>query len=49
MQKPTTGESILSMIADFTSDMTEDEVNQLPTDAAEQHDRYLYGIHKKLT
>lgn len=40
--KKTTGESILEMVADFTSDLTEEELNQFPSDAAENHDHYLY-------
>lgn len=28
-------------------DMTEEELNQLPTDGAEQHDRYIYGTSKQ--
>lgn len=28
-------------------DMTEEELNQLPTDGAEQHDRYIYGTPKQ--
>lgn len=43
----TPGESILSAIAKFSQDMTEEEIERLPTDAAEQHDHYLYGTPKK--
>ena len=42
-----TGESILKMVESFTNDMTDEELSQLPTDAAEQHDHYLYGTPKK--
>jgi hypothetical protein len=28
-------------------DMTEEELNQLPTDGAEQHDSYIYGTPKQ--
>ena len=27
--------------------MTEEELNQLPIDGAEQHDHYIYGTAKK--
>jgi predicted RNase H-like HicB family nuclease len=30
----------------LTQDITEDELNQLPTDGAEQHDHYIYGTPK---
>lgn len=43
----TTGESILKIVEDFTNDMTDEELSQLPTDAAEQHNHYLYGTLKK--
>ncbi|KAB8330489.1 hypothetical protein SD80_027845 [Scytonema tolypothrichoides VB-61278] len=43
----TTGESILKMVESFTNDMTDEELSQLPTDAAQQHDHYLYGTPKK--
>ncbi|WP_026734640.1 type II toxin-antitoxin system HicB family antitoxin [Fischerella sp. PCC 9605] len=43
----TTGESLINLVADFTKDMTEEEMNQLPTDGAEQHEHYLYGTPKK--
>jgi predicted RNase H-like HicB family nuclease len=43
----TTGESILKIVENFTNDMTDEELSQLPTDAAEQHDHYLYRTPKK--
>ncbi|MEC4991403.1 MAG: hypothetical protein SAJ37_21930 [Oscillatoria sp. PMC 1068.18] len=41
------GQSILKMVTKFTEDMTEEEINQLPADAATQHDHYLYQAIKK--
>lgn len=43
----TTGESILKMVDKLTSDFTEEELSQLPSDGAEEHDHYLYGTPKK--
>ena len=43
--KETTGESILNMVNKY--DLTEEELNSLPIDAAEEHDHYLYGTPKK--
>ena len=40
--KPTAGQSLLRLAQRFSEDMTEDEINQLPTDAAQNHDYYLY-------
>ncbi|MDQ2098823.1 MAG: hypothetical protein QQW96_14375 [Tychonema bourrellyi B0820] len=42
LNQKTTGESILEMIANFTADLTTSEKDQLPTDAAENHDFYIY-------
>lgn len=47
VEQPTTGQSILKLVQKFAEDMTEDEINQLPTDGAEQHDYYLYGTPKR--
>lgn len=41
----TTGESILNMVNKY--DLTEEELNNLPRDGAEEHDHYLYGTPKK--
>lgn len=41
------GESLLEMIDRITADMTAEEIAQLPTDGAEQHDHYIYGIPKR--
>ena len=41
------GESLLEMIDRITGDMTAEEIAQLPTDGAEQHDHYIYGIPKR--
>jgi predicted RNase H-like HicB family nuclease len=46
-ESPTTGQSILNLVQKFTADMTDDEISQLPTDGAEQHDHYLYGTPKR--
>lgn len=46
-QGETTGESILKIVDKLTSDFTEEELSQLPSDGAEEHDRYLYGSPKK--
>ena len=43
----TSGESLLEMIDRITGDMTAEEIAQLPTDGAEQHDHYIYGIPKR--
>jgi hypothetical protein len=42
-----TGESLLAMIDRITADMTAEEIAQLPTDGADQHDHYIYGIPKR--
>ena len=34
---------IWEIAQELTQDITEDELNQLPTDGAEQHDHYIYG------
>lgn len=47
VEQPTTGQSILKLVQKFAADMTEDEINELPSDAAEQHDHYLYGTPKR--
>jgi hypothetical protein len=45
-QPLTTGQSLLKLVQNFTADMTEEELNQLPVDAATQHNHYLYGSEK---
>lgn len=40
--KPTTGQSLLRLAQRFAADMNEDEINQIPVDAAQNHDHYLY-------
>jgi hypothetical protein len=42
----TTGQSLLNMMQQFIEDIPEEEINQFPTDAAQQHDHYLYGTPK---
>ncbi|MBO1346972.1 MAG: hypothetical protein EBE86_006055 [Hormoscilla sp. GUM202] len=39
--------SILKLFEDVVKDMTEEELSQLPTDGAEQHDHYIYGTPKR--
>ena len=43
----TTGESILKMVDKLNQDFPEAELKPLPSDAAEEHDHYLYGSPKK--
>lgn len=38
---------IWEVFADIMSDVSEEEMNNLPTDAAAQHDHYIYGLPKK--
>lgn len=38
---------IWDIAQDLTRDMTDEEIRQLPTDGAEQHDHYIYGIPKR--
>ncbi|ACK73030.1 conserved hypothetical protein [Gloeothece citriformis PCC 7424] len=46
-QKDTTGESILKIVDKLTDDFTQEELEQLPEDGAEEHNYYLYGTPKK--
>ncbi|MGK7875433.1 MAG: hypothetical protein AB4426_19670 [Xenococcaceae cyanobacterium] len=46
-KKETAGQSIIKLVAKFTEDLTEEEIKKFPTDAAAQHDHYLYGTQKK--
>lgn len=43
----TTGQSLLALFDSLTADMTPEEIAELPTDGAEQHDHYIYGTPKK--
>jgi len=43
------GQSIWELAENFIKDLTESELNQLPTDGAEQHDHYIYGTPKRTT
>lgn len=38
---------IWEIAQELVADITEEELNQLPTDGAEQHDHYIYGIPKR--
>ena len=38
---------IWELAQEITSDMTEEEIAQLPIDGSEQHDHYIYGIPKR--
>ena len=42
-----TDKSIWEIAQEITQDMTEEEIRQLPSDGAEQHDHYIYGIPKR--
>jgi hypothetical protein len=44
---PTTGQSLLRLSRKYTADMSADEINQLPADAAQNHDHYLYGTGER--
>ncbi len=46
-REETTGESILKMVDKLTSDLTEEELENLPADGASEHDYYLYRSPKK--
>jgi predicted RNase H-like HicB family nuclease len=37
---------IWEIAQEITSDMSEEEIRQLPSDGAEQHNHYIYGIPK---
>jgi hypothetical protein len=39
--------SIWQLSEDFVRDIATEELNQLPSDGADQHDHYIYGIPKK--
>jgi len=43
----TTGQSLLELFDSITADMTPEEIAKLPTDGAEQHDHYIYGLPKR--
>jgi predicted RNase H-like HicB family nuclease len=45
----TTYKPIWEIAQEITSDMTEEEIRQLPSDGAEQHDHYIYGTPKRPT
>jgi hypothetical protein len=40
-------EDIWNLAQKITEDMTEEELQQLPRDGAQQHDHYIYGTPKK--
>ncbi|AFZ59357.1 hypothetical protein H6G54_03465 [Anabaena cylindrica FACHB-243] len=42
-----TNKNIWEIAQEITEDITEDELQQLPHDEAQQHDHYIYGIPKK--
>ena len=39
--------TIWSLFEEIWGDLTEEEVRSLPTDGAEQHDYYIYGLPKR--
>ena len=45
----TTVKPIWEIAQEITSDMSEEEIQQLPSDGAEQHDHYIYGTPKRPT
>ncbi len=45
--KAETFKPIWEIAQEITSDMTEEEMQQLPSDGAEQHDHYIYGTPKR--
>lgn len=47
IERETTGQSILKMVDECKANLTEEEINQLPADAAAQHDHYLYQATKQ--
>jgi hypothetical protein len=42
-----TGASVLAMIEEIWAKVPEAEMEKLPTDLAEQHDHYIYGLPKR--
>jgi predicted RNase H-like HicB family nuclease len=42
-----TNQPIWKIAQEITSDMTDEEIRQLPADGSEQHDHYIYGIPKR--
>ena len=38
---------VWELFEEFTKDLPDEVLAQLPTDGAEQHDHYLYGVPKK--
>ncbi len=42
-----TSKPIWDKISDIMKDIPESELNKLPSDGAEQHDHYIYGIPKR--
>ncbi|MDX2229977.1 MAG: hypothetical protein NW220_10085 [Leptolyngbyaceae cyanobacterium bins.349] len=43
------GKTLWEIAEEITRDMTPEEIAQLPTDGAEQHDHYIYGTPKRPT
>jgi prevent-host-death family protein len=42
-----TGEALLTMLETIWQNVPEEEWEKLPTDLAEQHDHYVYGLPKR--
>jgi hypothetical protein len=42
-----TGTSLLAMIEEIWGKVPDEEMEKLPTDLAEQHDHYVYGLPKR--
>ncbi len=46
-EAPTGIASLLALAERFAAEMTEEELAQLPTDGALEHDHYIYGTPKR--
>lgn len=46
-EKPSGIASLLALAERFAAELTEEELAQLPTDGAVEHDHYIYGIPKR--
>jgi predicted RNase H-like HicB family nuclease len=44
--KPTTGQSLLKLGAKFRENLSDEELDKIPHDGAQQHDHYLYKTPK---
>ncbi|MBP0021463.1 MAG: hypothetical protein J7647_28395 [Cyanobacteria bacterium SBLK] len=44
---PSTGQFLLELFDELTENIPQEVLAKLPTDSAEQHDRYIYGTPKR--